>query len=665
MARTLRVAVSSAGIAAALAFFSLQGDTKEIAGAKLAFEIAVEAPSLISFCKNSLWAYSPPSHTLSRLNPETGAKLSDSVLRFIIPGMPIQSMTCWSDLLLISDRAFIHRVELDAHGPVEVNRYVAPTPELKGLHCEGETCIALGETAMKSTDLIHWTAFALAQSKDIEPVQNHSKENPFWNWHEQFQLSKSRYSKSASGPTGQLFLLDALRSAIVSVGNEGSPHPVRWGTFGHFEGTLTYPRGIAVLKSGDLAVSDTGLKLIFVFSPEGEYKGFIASDAKDGRFGYPVDLAVHGDMLYVADFGEHKVSAFDLSKAQWKPGPKPTTVDELLVGDLLQHPAVQKTLESTRCLSCHDGTEVNSLESFGKMHFHHPVGVVLKPEMLVRKIDLPLGPGNTVSCNSCHDGHHETHSGQLVSPEGRITHVQELPFKLRKSERQLCASCHFDHNDRAHNHIDLVAKHDGTASHVISCEQCHQAHGSFEKMLGSGVPGTCLNCHKGQADHVHEHAEKFTPNDCLSCHALHQGKTRAFLIDGESSGAGTCVGCHKEFHSFLESNAHMESKAGQAACLSCHQPHQTKANGPELCISCHKDRNQLHHALIATADTDRAQGVHLSHEHVTCVTCHEPHGKTGLAKYLRPREPLIQFCSSCHGAKTPDLFDQYHLRISR
>ena len=138
MARTLKVALALVAISL---LFSAQGDSREAEGAQLLFSTDVEAPSAITYCKESIFAYSPPSHTLTELDPKTGVTRSRTVLSFVLPGLPVQSLTCWKDALLIADRVFIHRID--------GTKIVSPTPELKGLYCGPDSCLALGEEEKK------------------------------------------------------------------------------------------------------------------------------------------------------------------------------------------------------------------------------------------------------------------------------------------------------------------------------------------------------------------------------------------------------------------------------------------------------------------------------------------------------------------------------------
>ena len=82
----------------------------------------------------------------------------------------------------------------------------------------------------------------------------------------------------------------------------------------------------------------------------------------------------------------------------------------------------------------------------------------------------------------------------------------------------------------------------------------------------------CLRCHtavvKGLA-FVHGPALL----DCLVCHEVHKGRTRALLINTD---ANLCLTCHydSDTYTFSETEEHREVNKERAfACMYCHDPH--------------------------------------------------------------------------------------------
>ena len=656
----------------------LLADAGPTLGVTPKWESTIDGASFLSSCKGSIWVYSSTQKKIYQLNPSTGAILSQAPFQQQSTDSPVQAITCFQDSLILASSSYIFRFN-------DATRLNAPTPEVHGLTCDKKTCWALGEQVYRSEDLNHWTLVRVPESKDVSDPSSNVELNPFCNWQDQFQLCRTRYTKLRVDSTGAMYFLDALKSSVV-IANANLSGARKWGISGHFEGELMFPRGLGVLSNGDVVIADTGLKLVFIFSSSGIYKGFVGADAKLKRFEYPLDVIVQDKVIYVSDFGAGRLHSFDLSNAHWPPEPEKKTVDQLLVSDLMQNQSIYSDLERTRCLSCHDGTEKNNLHSFGKMGAHHPVGKALTDDMLTRgktnagdpqgKFPLPLGPGNTVSCNSCHDGHHESHPGESVGRHGERKKVAALPFKLRTSEQQLCSTCHSEKSDISRNHIGLAKE----KLKVSSCEQCHDPHASFPHMLVDGVPELCVNCHRNQQDQIHKglsdhkifHDQK---SNCLECHNPHQSESGAkaahFLKDRGANGVMTCVRCHKEMKDGINQNPHLnEHEKGGGQCIQCHSPHRLHADlGPKasapLCIKCHTGRGQQHKALIATADTERGKGIHLSNERVACITCHEPHGLSHKKKYLRDENELVPFCASCHAEKATGLFEHYHQRTKR
>jgi len=90
-------------------------------------------------------------------------------------------------------------------------------------------------------------------------------------------------------------------------------------------------------------------------------------------------------------------------------------------------------------------------------------------------------------------------------------------------------------------------------------------------------------------------------------------------------------------------------------CSSCHTPSMhngsagaiLKAPLMELCVECHADRKGVADHRIGIKPKMGAVGLPLDKEGMmTCITCHDPHGKAGLAKLLRVSSSDL--CLKCH-----------------
>jgi len=83
----------------------------------------------------------------------------------------------------------------------------------------------------------------------------------------------------------------------------------KWGTTGSGDGEFNRPAGLAVEKSGNVIVVDSGNSRLQVFTPEGKFVGKCGGPGKgEGEFNQPwgITLDKAGDIL-VADWKNHRV----------------------------------------------------------------------------------------------------------------------------------------------------------------------------------------------------------------------------------------------------------------------------------------------------------------------------------------------------------------------
>lgn len=120
-------------------------------------------------------------------------------------------------------------------------------------------------------------------------------------------------------------------------------------------------------------------------------------------------------------------------------------------------------------------------------------------------------------------------------------------------------------------------------------------------------------------------------NKPLSAPAYHVAVTT--LLIGQLVWAGTAAAAHQ-------------------ACADCHTRGKALKMGSvnELCLSCHPD-NTMDHKL-GVVPTVQPAGLPLdSTGGMTCITCHEPHGKDAFESLLRKEKTNL--CLSCHTAGMP------------
>jgi DmsE family decaheme c-type cytochrome len=224
-----------------------------------------------------------------------------------------------------------------------------------------------------------------------------------------------------------------------------------------------------------------------------------------------------------------------------------------------------------------------------------------------------------------------------------------------------CGLCHPDqaesHGKTAHGRALADA---GRPEAERGCEACHGAGAAHvEAGGGVGVGGLesfarsrpaaarsarCLGCHAGQASRF-----EFRTSDhglsnvaCTDCHGEHRSHRAEHLL--ESPLPRLCYGCHLEVRAQFALPEHHKVDEGVVSCLDCHEAHGRRALAPlrasesRACLRCHGDIEGpfvFEHAALVTEG---------------CVRCHEPHGSVN--RHLLVRQQVAQLCYECH-AVTP------------
>jgi predicted CXXCH cytochrome family protein len=88
-------------------------------------------------------------------------------------------------------------------------------------------------------------------------------------------------------------------------------------------------------------------------------------------------------------------------------------------------------------------------------------------------------------------------------------------------------------------------------------------------------------------------------------------------------------------------------------CRTCHISHDMGAGVllkmplSDLCIDCHSDRLPPYDHMVDIVPSMPVKNLPLDREgRMTCITCHDPHGKSGLVRMLRAKPRDI--CKYCH-----------------
>ncbi|OGW33133.1 MAG: hypothetical protein A2X58_06070 [Nitrospirae bacterium GWC2_56_14] len=92
--------------------------------------------------------------------------------------------------------------------------------------------------------------------------------------------------------------------------------------------------------------------------------------------------------------------------------------------------------------------------------------------------------------------------------------------------------------------------------------------------------------------------------------------------------------------------------ASKQDCTTCHGSHQ-KSGGAlllkrpiaELCIECHPERMAPTEHKVGIIPSMKVGALPLADNHLTCITCHDPHSNR-FERMLRL--PAKDLCQSCH-----------------
>jgi DmsE family decaheme c-type cytochrome len=159
---------------------------------------------------------------------------------------------------------------------------------------------------------------------------------------------------------------------------------------------------------------------------------------------------------------------------------------------------------------------------------------------------------NGVSCTSCHSPHH---------PETK-------EFLLKKSEPQLCYTCHLQQRAQ----FDMPFHHRVNEG-LIQCSDCHNPHGTArpkQVRASAQQDAVCFKCHADkQGPFVFEH-DPVKAEGCTSCHVPHGGPNQHMMR--LSTVNLLCLQCHTASAvSAAPGTPSFHNQATQfQACTLCH-----------------------------------------------------------------------------------------------
>ena len=206
---------------------------------------------------------------------------------------------------------------------------------------------------------------------------------------------------------------------------------------------------------------------------------------------------------------------------------------------------------SETCLGCHAGREEHNNFRRGE-HWRNDIG-----------------------CTDCHSTHSPPTGRQLAASNVFVSpaNAQKPGFTdirlLKKSEPQLCLSCHSETK-----HQFNLPFHHKVLEGAMRCSDCHNPHGGFElkqTRLATGVDAACIKCHADkQGPFVYEHAPVKT-DGCIACHTPHGSANPKMLK--RSSVRQLCFECHSSISDQFAPDVpsfHNQAVLRYQNCTICH-----------------------------------------------------------------------------------------------
>lgn len=498
--------------------------------------------------------------------------------------------------------------------------------------------------------------------------------------------------KLAVGSNDDLFIVDVINARVQVLTSTGRPVG-SVGSFGADLGQMYRPTAVAVDREQNLWVADAVLGVIQVFTPIGAFRDVLRDErGEPAKFEMPMDLAFDAQgRLYVAELLADRVRSFEVAFDPQAPRPAGVARSRVPVGGpqgrtctvchlewlapfndgratALRDPP-ETTAEqlpvsrASTCLSCHNGTVVDSRRRIWQDH-GHGTDIVPPADMTVPAM-LPLVEGRVV-CRTCHTAH----AGGR--PVGDIKTAVFLRVSGHAGE--MCVLCHTDKTRGpamgthptggmpwpVPKEILDAGGRIGPNPRELTCRVCHTPHGAAHDhllVMGTETNQLCLTCHEqmrpgmfrddaaehplnppvnaDQAAAVRELGTKLSPDNrliCLSCHQLHHGKGQRFMLAEELAESRFCLRCHEDHRVVLNSPHDLRSSFPEEKNRLGMTP---ETGGP--CSTCH----MFHRYARAPepSDVDPGGG--------KCITCHQP-GRVASTKVLPPHNHPGASCSACH-----------------
>jgi predicted CXXCH cytochrome family protein len=308
---------------------------------------------------------------------------------------------------------------------------------------------------------------------------------------------------------------------------------------------------------------------------------------------------------------------------------------------------------SQMCLSCHDGSTVDSRKKVYNDR-KHQVGITPSDKIKIPEI-FPLDEEGKMDCATCHSAHGvATESG-----------IEKTIFVRTSNENsEMCKMCHVDKNggpEKGNHPINKtslkisreIVKYGGyigSEPNQVICESCHVAHGGFtDKRLVLPVdrpgiyPVLCEACHqktpglnKEKSRNLYSHSVDVKPENAeIPKEWKRSGKEVRLGTRGEL----ICVSCHSTHAPAVNESLLLEKNDKDSLCLQCHatQEKLIKESKHDLTLMAPEAKNVLDKTVSQSGP---------------CSCCHLTHEGVGPFMWARKwegkEEPPIGICKSCH-----------------
>lgn len=541
---------------------------------------------------------------------------------------------------------------------------------------------------------------------------------------------------AAAGPDGVLFVSDAINGRVQAI-RDFQVVPRVFGSYGVEPGQFHRPKGIAVDGSGRLVVADGSLGVIQFFAPDGSFLDALCDESGTVmRFDTPCGIAIDGSSLFVTEMLPGRVVKLTVQSRDVKPDfsqpvrplsrpsqPTTCTVCHLewmpefgantptaLSKPPASRPGEPYVSSARSCLTCHDGSVVDSRREVWRDHGHQ-TGVVPPDGMNIPR-DMPL-VDDAIACRTCHSAHTRGGAGQTMA--------NSVFLRVAEDPDELCVRCHADHKgglnvgshpttgfaDPLQEALVRAGARYSFKDTSSGCLVCHTGHGSRHERLLIPMASTqslCVACHTTitldpsatAAVRLHpmqvrsvaaESTRQSGDLECVSCHKIHHAPERQALLRKTQQGSTLCMDCHSKHQGVLGTphdlsvNADTNSEESVSCrvagpCASCHGVHSpafrpvvTREDLDGTCVACHQSSgcatNRTGQPFLHPTDvpvdqlsrlrafTGRTKSNHT--DTLTCLSCHDPHAKADRSPMLRGKaaEQPTELCFECHTEMRP------------